>query len=237
MRINWNEEICGLPLLRVRDLLRRAGPDQFNIGFVTDALRIKQKSARDLIAELVRRGWLEKVRAMTPHARRRKIDYFEKTVTGNAFAISRAVRRISREKAESILKGFMDRVKAVNANDDFGWYVVEVRLFGSYLDPSFTDLGDIDLGVELARRPIIGREVVAHNKERARLSGRASLTFFQELTFAQSEVQKFLRSRSPYISMHRLDDIEDIKAKSKLLYRAPKKDATPRQHRQPQLRT
>ncbi len=144
---------------------------------------------------------------------RRKIDYFEATVAGNAFAISRAVRRISRAKAQSILKGFMDRVKAVNADDDFGWYVVEVRPFGSYLDPSFSDLGDVDLGIELARCPIIGRDVIAHNKECVKLSGRTSLTFFQELGFPELEVRRILKARSPYISMHRLDDIEDIKAK------------------------
>ncbi|MFA5955069.1 hypothetical protein [Hyphomicrobium sp.] len=125
----------------------------------------------------------------------------------------------------------------MNADDDFGWYVVEVRLFGSYLDPSFSDLGDIDLGIELARRPIIGRDVIAHNKERVKLSGRTSLTFFQELGFAELEVRRILKARSPYISTHRLDDIEDIKAKNQQLYRAPKKEAKPREHRQLRSRT
>ncbi|MFA5955068.1 hypothetical protein [Hyphomicrobium sp.] len=72
MRIDWNEEICGLPLLRVRHLLRRAGPAQFNIGFVIDVLGIKPKSADDLVAELMRRGWLEKAKPITPRRRGKK---------------------------------------------------------------------------------------------------------------------------------------------------------------------
>ncbi len=231
MRVDWNEEICGIRLLRVRDMLRRAGSAEIGVGFVADTLRIKMKDARALVEELVRRGWLEKVKKRLKD--RSKVVWYERTVAGNAFANARAVRRISRVKAKSILAGFIDRVKAVNANDDYGAYVLEVRVFGSYLDPSVGDLGDIDLGLELARRPIIGRNIVAHSKERAKLSGRTSMSFFEEIFYSDIEVRRFLKARSPYISMHRLDDIEDIQAKSKLLYRAPKKDAKPREPRPP----
>ncbi len=231
MRVDWNEEICGVRLLRVRDMLRRAGSAEFGVGFVADTLRIKMKDARELVAELVRRGWLEKVKKRPKD--RSKVVWYERTVAGNAFAISRAVRRISRAKAQTILDAFMERVKAVNADDDLGYYVVEVRLFGSFLDPSVAEVGDIDLGVDFAKRPIIGRNIVTHSTERAKLSGRTSLNFFEELIFSETEVRRILKGRSPYISMHRLDDIEDIQAKSKLLYRAPKKDAKPREPRPP----
>ncbi len=230
MRVNWNEEIFGIPLLRIRHLLRRAGDAEFTVAYVAEVLRIKPKTARAVMAELVSRGWVEKAK-LDRSADRRTAIYYETTVAGNAFRISRAIRRIPRAKAESILEAFLQRVRTVNADDDFGWYVVEVRVFGSYLDETFKDLGDIDLGIEYAMRPIIGRNIVTYSQERAKRSGRVSLTWFQILTFVQHEVRQFLKSRNPYISMHRLEDIEDIKAKSKLLYRAPKKDAKPRQPR------
>lgn len=229
MRINWNEEICGIPLLRIRHLLRQAGNEQFTAAFVADVLRISQKKSHTLVDELVARGWLE--RAKTQSHDRSQTVYFETTVAGNAFKISRAIQRIPRARAELILKGFLERVRTVNSDDDFGWYVVEVRIFGSYLDERFENLGDIDLGIEYATRPIIGRNIATYSEERAKLSGRVSLSWFQKLTFVQHEVRQILKARSPYLSLHTLEDIRDIKAKSELLYRAPKKDAKPRHHR------
>lgn len=229
MRIDWNEEICGIPLLRIRHLLRKAGNKRFIAAYVAAVLRISQKKSDTLVDELVARGWLERSKTQS-HDRSRAV-YFKTTVAGNAFKISRAIRRIPRAKAEVILERFLERVKAVNADDDFGWYVVKVRIFGSYLDDRFEDLGDIDLGIEYAMRPIIGRDIVTYSEERAKLSGRVSLPWFQTITFVQHEVRQILKARSPYLSLHSLEDIRDIKAKSKLLYRAPKKDAKPRHHR------
>lgn len=61
---------------------------------------------------------------------------------------------------------------------------------------------DIDLGIEYATRPIIGRDIATYSEEREKLSGRVSLSWFQRLTFVQHEVRQPLKARSLYRSLH-----------------------------------
>ncbi|MBS0233453.1 MAG: hypothetical protein JSR99_08195 [Proteobacteria bacterium] len=234
MRVDWKERIRGVPILSVRNLLRRLG-DSFRVEDIIRELRITAAKAKSVIRDLKRRGWLELVPKAKLSDRRRKerVQFFQLTIAGNAFAMARAAKRISRNEAGKRLNRFIQRIKAINANDDFGWYVDEARVFGSYLDKTVADLGDIDIALSLKWRLIIGRGKVEYSETRARASGKVINSFLRKITYAEYEVRLFLKNRDPYISIHDLSELVDIKAKSQLLYRAPKKDAKPRSARSP----
>ncbi len=226
MRIDWKEKICKLPVRRIRDMLRRMDSDGFQIGDVAKDLGISPKMAKTLVNDLVGRGWLDvkPKRELSLWQRRKRSTVYERTIAGNAFAISRAGNRISRSKAKERLDAFVQRIRAVNADDDYGWYVYEAYVFGSYLDPSTDDLGDVDVAITLRIRPIIGRNIVEHGKQRARAAGKIIRNFGHELTYCEREVRQVLKNGDRYISIDETSDLKELNATSKLLYRASRKD-------------
>ena len=144
MRIDWKEVICGVPIIRIRGSVVGALTMKFSGAHdVAKYLRIRASRARALVAELVHRGWLEKAsrEKLTKWRRQRRTEFYCLTMAGNSFAIARAVRRIDRSKANHRLKAFVDRINTLNADDDYGWYVFEAYVFGSYLDSSAHRLG------------------------------------------------------------------------------------------------
>ena len=73
------------------------------------------------------------------------------TLLGSTFSLASAALPLRHATAERRLAEFLDRVRAVNANDGFFYRVHKVILFGSYL----TDrkrINDIDVAVELVVR-------------------------------------------------------------------------------------
>lgn len=204
----------------------------------TDAavyLHVAPQKAKAIISELVKRGWLDVVpqKELPQWHRSKRAVFYELSIAGNGFAIARALRRIDRTNAEERLNAFIRRVQVVNENDEFCWYVDEVRVFGSYLDTSTADLGDIDISVALKKRPIIGRSIVEHGRQRARAAGKTIRGHFELLTYPEREVRRFLKNCDPYISIHDPFDLEELKPRSKLIYRAPLKDSVPRAARPP----
>lgn len=235
MRINWKEEICGHSIRSIRDMLRRMGDHSFCAEDVAQNLRVTLAKAKSIVRRLVQRGWLELVpkNELSDVRRRKRTQFFERTIAGNSLAMARAMKRISRREASARLKALVKRAKAINADEEFGWYVKEVHLFGSYLDSSAADIGDIDLAIVLKPRPIIGRNLVEHGLKRAEASEKILRSYLQKITYAEREVRLRLKNRDPYISIHDTFDLDELKPKSKLIYRAPIKDSVPRAARQP----
>src|SRR3954452_246987 len=65
---------------------------------------------------------------------------------------ARVVPRINRAKAEMLLEQFLQRVEEVNAHPHLLHWVIEVRVFGSYLTDS-DEFDEIDLAIKKERRP------------------------------------------------------------------------------------
>jgi hypothetical protein len=216
----------AFPLLSIRNMLRRLG-NSFSVEDISRELDVAETKTKSVTRELKRRGWLEPVTKdeLSDWHRTKRVRFFQLTVAGNGFAMARAVKRIGRKDADERLNRFVERIKVINRNEDYGWYVEEAQLFGSFLDETVADLGDIDIALTLRWRPIIGRERVAYSELRALTSGKVIKSYLLRLTYAEREVRPFLKNRDPYISIHELSEIEEIGSKSRVLYRAPKKDA------------
>ena len=73
------------------------------------------------------------------------------TDEGHAVGMKTLVPRMSRDKAETLLKEALERIAKVNADPELLLWVTEARVFGSYL----TDTDDLgDLAIKLDRRPV-----------------------------------------------------------------------------------
>jgi len=217
LEIDWDIDIVGVRMLRVRDLFRRLRGCQFGISLVEDCLKVTPTDAAAIVAEFQRRGWVEQTEPAC----------FKLTALGTQIAAASAATRIPRSKAEKILKAFLSRVNALNANDDYGVYVASVQAFGSYVDASKDYLGDINLEVAFCDRPIIGREWRSYADERQHLARRSG--WFHD--FSTYEAKTFLKARSPYLSLARGGTVETLGAKAIVLFQAPESEKAPRIHR------
>ncbi len=238
MRIDKDSKIAGLPAMTVRDILRFCGDDFYFERFV---LAIKKrlfksewekekwgklteretatlnkradKIARDALNKLTEMGYFQKVQ----HDKNR----WERTVSGNALASARAKKPTKKIIADKILADFLTRVREVNNNDYFLYKVVKVVLFGSMLDASTTEVGDIDIAIVLERRePDLNKFFELHHQriKEAFTKGRTFQNIVDELSWPQREVRNYLKSRSRLISLHDFNFEKKTIRNFKILY-------------------
>lgn len=84
--------------------------------------------------------------------------------------------------------------------------MTEVRVFGSYLTDT-DDLGDLDLALKLERRRVKGEWVKACH-DLADKSGK-TLSFFQRLTYPETEIRPRIKGRLPRISLHETTELDE----------------------------
>jgi predicted nucleotidyltransferase len=214
MRIDTSSKIGGFPLLKIRDLLKRNSYQ--NVNIVSNFLNVGPDVAAALLDELVK---LELVELVNDN----HITH-QNTVAGNSLALSKAIPSISREKADLIFAEFMQRVKEVNENPYYLYKVKLVLLFGSYItDAPFVN--DIDMAIELIQKEEYKenwREVAKKRLSEAREKGVRFGSFLNQLSYPQTEVRLFLKSKSRYLSFHPTDDaILDKTVVRKLYCRCP----------------
>lgn len=214
MKLDKKEVVAGVPILRIRDMLKAIGSGACAKGSVAHGLKIAIPEAENVIAELLRRGWLEPWK-------RNEVDvvpdFYSVTNEGLRLTLANAMPRIGRAKAEKLLEGFLKRCDEVDHRDEFAYYVRQVRVFGSYLTAA-TDLGDIDLHVQMLQRPIAGRDIIEYSYQRADESGRVLNTMLRQLGYAEQEVWRHIKARSPYISVHSWSDPVAAAAEGKVVF-------------------
>ena len=101
------------------------------------------QAGRTLMRDLIRAGLLK-----------RNGKFIDVTEAGVSFSMKSLKRRITRKKADALVRRLLERVEAFNASDDEVVRITRVILFGSYLDPSVRNLGDVDVAFEYEYRPV-----------------------------------------------------------------------------------
>jgi hypothetical protein len=209
MRVDRNETVAGVPLIKVRDLMRRMCKPN-----VPELMRVSREgvaecTGADITDALVEAGFLTVCH---------EPDRAGYTITELGITLSCAsfIKRISRAKANAIVKKMLCRAGAINANSDLIYRVAELRAFGSFITDA-ADLGDIDVAVDLQFKMEKG-DLIEANKARARRSGRNSMSVIERCSFGWHEVCRLLKARSPYISFQPMDDVKQLGCETKLLY-------------------
>ena len=220
MEVDWDKEVCGMRLLLIRDMLRTFRGKVFREAAIEERLRVSASVAAHVAEILLNDGWIQRTANQTD-------SWFELTGRGRQFAAATASPRISRAKAEKILSEFIIRVHEVNDDDNYGVYVSSAYIFGSYLDASKDQLGDIDLDVTLRPRPIIGRDYWSYCAERQELAGATG--WFHD--FLEHEVKRYIRNRSPYLSIAPGGISSTLGIETRLIFQAADQDRLPRDHR------
>jgi len=214
MRIDSSSTIAGHPSLVVRKLFRRGSGRLWGLALIAEVLGVTPRVAKRTLRDLESLGYIEKREEFHHH------DVWENTVKGNSLAMASAARPIRREVAERKLQEFMQRVRHVNANEYFLYRVTKVIVFGSYLSLK-KHLNDIDVAVELIPKvedKETFNQISRKRRDDAWQAGRNFQNILEDLMWPQTEVKRYLKSRSRIFSIHDTDDGVLRKGKSLVLY-------------------
>ena len=111
---------------------------------------------------------------------------------------------MKRKRAEEVLNGLLDRVRAENEDDNGLFWIDRVEVFGSYLDPSKAEVGDVDVRVVYSHR-YEWDEHRDRNHElinRALKEGRSGPnSIVEELFWSDDRMFKRLRARQPSLDI------------------------------------
>lgn len=215
MRVNLNERIAGQAVTKVRGLLKRGFGWSWDTSYVVKRLGVDRAGAKKVVAELRRRGYIAKAASISG------AHFWDNTMKGNAFANATGAKPLLRTSADQRLTEFLARIDEVAKNPKFLYRVGTAILFGSYLT-SKERINDIDLYLNL-----VPKEKDADKRQRleqlrteeAVRQGRTFNTFIDQISWPQTDVLKYLKSRSRSISLHTDDRILKY-GKSKAIYTA-----------------
>jgi predicted nucleotidyltransferase len=214
LRLDTNATIAGQPIKRIRELLRRMGHAHWSHLQIADFFHIDAVQSHALIDEMAARGFLAESERRPGHSNR----FYECGPGGPRLASARLLKAIPRVKADAIIAAFLQRVGEVNARPELLERVCEVRVFGSYLEER-DDLGDVDIAVSTERKEKSGKDWVRESLRRADESGRTFGSYIDRLFYAHTEVMLLLKAGNRYLSLHTMDDLEEIGAPSKVLFK------------------
>ena len=198
MHIDSATTIAGIPLVRVRDFLRKQGDWAWDEDELAEDLDLTPDAAGVLFAELQAQALIE------PHPEN---PGWWTTITGQALA-NASLRRYRRATAKA-LERLVERAAEVNASDRFLHRVTRIRLFGSMLDPSRDQVSDVDVVIEMEPKeadPEIHWVRCQDHSRNASDAGRHFATYLDYLVWPETEVLLFLRNRSPILSFISPDD-------------------------------
>src|SRR2546425_3945629 len=176
MILRSQQRIGGFEAMKVRTLLRRLAHDFWTTVRVAREMNVTLPSAKKLIAALRSSGYAEQVPGQPKGV-------WRNTIAGNALASSTAAKPIHRQTGEDRLAEFLERVRLLNADDEWAYRVTKVVVFGSYLTRK-SRLGDVDVAIRLEPRSKYQNrwsEVLLEQAEEAERRGTRFSTFVDRL--------------------------------------------------------
>jgi DNA-binding PadR family transcriptional regulator len=210
MILTKGQMIAGFPAITIRNLIREIRGYSVATEYVQDRLGISGKQAEDLVEKLVKEGYL----SLDERGRHGDEKYYEVTSLGNGLANASAASPISREKADQILEELFQRAEAINADRSFTWGVKALIVFGSYMDPSKEKLGDVDVAMDLDRKPGLTPEDDEAQTRRDARAGKQFSSYFEQIAWQQIKIHKALKAGKRGLSLHSAQQDREILEKT-----------------------
>jgi hypothetical protein len=202
MRITRQDTFEGVPLVNLRAFLRDTRLSEWDADWLAEDFSLTKEEAEALLAKLVDAGYAQPY----PHARPPR---WINTVKANELANATMLKPMTRAAAERHLAGLLERVAEVNATDEYLYQVRMVVLFGSLLDPEATEFNDVDVAIDLERKPRWdpdSDDYIRAALDRAHGSGRQFPHMVATLSWPEDEIKLRLKNRNSRLSLTTLED-------------------------------
>lgn len=262
MNLRSDDIICGHSAMTVRDVLTTfcngAGASRNSSFFAHIGLSLVD--IHNLILDLFEEGYLEEPTKETSFFSPVKFDdgfpyYFEATDKGRRVACTRFTKRMKRKTIDNLLKTVLERAKKTAELDLLTFEVSKIWVFGSYLDKTAKDFGDLDLVIEARKKSTIfgfdkpgemfshsnldSREFTSQITKRYREWDRRyeageidcrtpQITdYISHLMWDDKAFSYYLKRGNSKISMHSMSEFETLKTKDiELVYDADAQEQT-----------
>jgi hypothetical protein len=214
MKLARGERVHGVPAIKLRDALRRMDQrGSVSARMLGDKLGLDERETAELILRLLADGLLEERIEMGTVA-------YEVTEKGHIFCLASGLKKVPRAKIEALLERVLASCAEINADGCFPMYVKSVRVFGSYLERG-NELGDLDVAVEAVRRNQ-GMSKDDFAKWSLEFGGRKcpNAALLGRIFCASRLLWKQLKGRSPYVSLHTLEELKELGARSRMVFLA-----------------
>lgn len=139
MIISRDQTIAGRPAVEIRDVMRSIRGRGYTVIGLAESQGVGESDGRDLVADLVAEGYLERAHHPTPVVVGSvenavpfdELVVFTTTIAGNALAKAPIGKRMPRAEADRLLQGVINRAAEVNDSDGWLHWVPEIVLYGS----------------------------------------------------------------------------------------------------------
>ncbi|QNF32512.1 hypothetical protein HUW51_07150 [Adhaeribacter swui] len=199
-----NNQIVGYPIQEIRKIFKVGQKRFVSKSTVRSILKIQNTEATNILKRLVQEGYLEKVE---------ELNVWRNSIRGEVLASTTLSRPISRGKVNKIIEALLERVIKVNSDPYYLYKVLDVHVFGNYLNNSLATLHSIKLIVNLEAKEKNRDRYIELLHERSRNVKRNFSNYSQYLGYPRVEVFEYLKSRVHHLEIH---DIQHSRVKEKL---------------------
>ncbi len=222
MQIGGEQEIGGVPILRVRDWLARDSMrTRSRLVACFHRWKLTRYESNEHISHRVTTlmNALSKLGYIVEEEKRHPDDsqFYKLTKSGGEFARASGAKRLKRKTAAQTLEGFMSRVAEVNADPRFLVRITRAVVYGRYVRGE-ESVGDLDLAVDYESK-LTGKERKEAVKKHFKESGRFSRSLLDEWQWPELEVKLFLKNRKRTISLHSFYDFQTMPKAENFSYR------------------
>jgi len=205
MRYEKGKTVGGIPILKIRDLLRR--DSYFNLHNLAYDLKISDAEAKRVLSALISEGYLEPSKDAEGQ--------YEKTDLGQRLTTVSGTPRMSMARAEELIKQVVLRAYEIKNDPEFTQEVKYMVLFGSVLEPAAKDFGDVDIAIDLDRKEGVTQEDEQRQTQRDANSGKSIGGIFGWIMWPREKVYRYLKNRRPGISF------VDLREHAEMLNKVP----------------
>jgi len=219
MQVSSDDTLAGVALIDIRNFLRRYRKRRgIGISNIESELAVPHSQAELIAKAMAEAGLIEPRREAGNDDPTR---HYSVTASGRRLCATRFVKRITRAKADALVKQMLERITSINARDELVYRVRRVRAFGSYASEA-SEVGDIDLAVDLELR-YPDKDKIEQLLARAETSGKRFSSYIDQLSYGQEEVHQLLKGRSPYLAIEGSDCPEKFGVATIQLFPDPQK--------------
>lgn len=162
----------------------------YSSEYMQETFSLSEAEAAEMVIQLQELGYLSDERDEN--------NFYTVTDQGKLFGLGKSNKPITIEKADILYAGFLDRIKIVNESPDFILGVAGFSLWGDYVNDN-SAINTIEIFLHLVHKDADSYDEKLREKWKA--YGRY-LGIEQRYELPLTEVRKFLKARSPYLSIY-----------------------------------
>lgn len=201
MVIYKSQTIGKIPIIKVRDLLRKGRVDYIFFEDIVSDFKMNKKQAEIFLIVLEREGYLEKLDYC---------DVWSNTCLGDLLAGALIRRTIRKEKVEQKIALVLKRVKMVNKSAKYLCKILEVYSFLLYSPHNTEEVETILLMAKMEPKETDNSKFNKLREIKNRKSGRNFSNNVEWLFYPKREVMDFLKSRVHNLQVDEISKYRDF---------------------------